>query len=188
MFAGCRCPRCSNSTLAVATIEGRKALGCPHCSGAFVGADLGLRLLAVLSPDVPPARVGIPSPPCPVCRKGMRRVVAAGQDVETCKVHGVWFDAGDLRQLVEAVAVALGKPIPAVVETLEAKQKSPPAATPEHNLSAPSGRRASEPSDLEIAGGIVGEAIDTVLEPVEAVADVVLFPFRVVGLLSELID
>ena len=100
MFAGCRCPRCADSVLVVRTLEDRKVLACKTCAGAFVGAELGLRLLAVLNPDVPPVRDGIPSPSCPVCRKDMRRVVAGPIEVETCKTHGVWFDAGDLPQLV----------------------------------------------------------------------------------------
>lgn len=187
VFAGCRCPRCADATLAVASIEGRKALGCPHCSGAFVGAELGLRLLAVLAPDVPPPRVGHHSPACPVCRKGMRRVVATKIEVETCKVHGVWFDAGDLRQLVHAVAEALGKPVPTIVEAQGAKPRPSQATPPELNHSAPSGRPRAAPSDIEVAIDVTAAAVDAVLSPVEAVADVVLFPFRVVGLLGELI-
>lgn len=188
MFAGCRCPRCSDATLTVSTVQGRKVQGCPHCSGAFVGAELGLRLLAVLAPDVPPPRVGIPSPACPVCRKDMRRVLAAEIEVETCTVHGVWFDAGDLHQLVHAVATALGKPVPSVVPSLEAKPQAPPRAPASAPATQGPPKRPYQPSDLEIAERVACDAISIVTDPIEAVADVVLFPFRVVGLLSELID
>lgn len=118
----------------------------------------------------------------------MRRVVVADRDVETCKVHGVWFDAGDLAPLVHAVALALGKPTPSAIEALDT---APQRARPEPaklNRSGELPRPQSEPSDLEIAASIAGAAIDTVYSPIEAAADVVLFPFRVVGLLSELVD
>ena len=189
MFAGCRCPRCSDATLTVAKVEGRKVLGCPHCCGAFVGAELGLRLLATLDPDVPPPRLDIPLPNCPVCRKGMRTVVAAGFDVETCKVHGVWFDAGDLTGLVTAVAEALGKEIPSALSALEAKRAAQGVQTTGVQALPQTQRRPpSERSDVEIALDIAGEAVNVVTAPFRAVADVVMFPFEVVGLLGELVD
>lgn len=118
----------------------------------------------------------------------MRRVLAAKIEVETCTVHGVWFDAGDLRELVHAVAAALGKPVPSVVPSLEAKPETPAAAPASSPVTQGPPKRPSEPSDLEIAARIASDAASIVIEPIEAVADVVLFPFRVVGLLSELID
>lgn len=96
MLAGCRCPRCSDATLAVATVEGREILECTDCEGTFVGARLGLRLLATLQADVLPTNPAAPSPACPVCRRNMRRVVAGAVESETCKAHGVWIDAGGL--------------------------------------------------------------------------------------------
>jgi len=118
----------------------------------------------------------------------MRRVVATKIEVETCKVHGVWFDAGDLRPLVHAVAEALGKPVPALIATLSPTPDRPQACVGELNQSAPSGRPVSEPSGLKVAADITGAALDALYSPIEAAAGVVLFPFRVVGLLSELVD
>lgn len=118
----------------------------------------------------------------------MRRVVASEIEVETCKVHGVWFDAGDLAPLVHAVALALGKPVPSVIATLDATVQHDKAKPAELNLSGGLPRPHAEPSDLEVAASIAGAAIDAVYSPIEAAADVVLFPFRVVGLLSELVD
>ena len=178
MFAGCRCPRCADSVLVVRTLEDRKVLACKTCAGAFVGAELGLRLLAVLNPDVPPVRDGIPSPSCPVCRKDMRRVVAGPIEVETCKTHGVWFDAGDLPQLVRAVAKALGKEVPSALEALE----RPPEATPNReqpSASAPPPRSRSRPVPRRTVASDVVEVADIVIAtPLETAAEIALFPFR----------
>ena len=177
MFAGCRCPRCLESVLVVREVEGRKVLACRTCAGAFVGAELGLRLLAILKPDVPPPRVGVPSPACPVCRQGMRRVVAEDIEVETCKAHGVWFDAGDLPALVRAVSSALGKTVPAALEALH---RSPPAtATP--SASPPSETVTTTELPSRRPGrerSIVEDVADVILSPVDVVTEVALFPFR----------
>jgi Zn-finger nucleic acid-binding protein len=44
--------------------------------------------------------------PCPVCHKLMNRVNFAhvsGVVLDVCRVHGVWFDGDELRQLVEFI-------------------------------------------------------------------------------------
>ncbi len=186
MFAGCRCPRCADSILVVREVEGRKVLACRTCAGAFVGAKLGLRLLAVLNPDVPPPRHGIPSPACPVCRTDLRRVLAADLEVETCKTHGVWFDAGDLPQLVRAVSKALGKEVPSALETLEETGQreaptSPPAVPPPTDAHAqpydPS--RKPDPVRQRTTADEILDVVDVVTSPLETAAEIALFPFRV---------
>lgn len=134
MYAGCRCPRCADAVLEGRTIEGCDVLACRRCGGAFVGAGVGLRLLAVLEPDVPPHDQEIPRSPCPVCRQSMKLVLAtkAHVDVDTCAKHGVWFDAGDLLPVMRAVAQALGKSVPTVAGSLEAHASTsrPPSDGP----------------------------------------------------------
>lgn len=183
MFAGCRCPRCADSVLVVRKVAGRKVLGCKGCCGAFLGAAFGLRLLAVLAPDVPPPRDGINSPACPVCRQPMRRVIASGIEVETCKTHGVWFDAGDLPTLVRAVAAVMGKPVPASLDALEVRTRPTEAATTSQPSSAPTQPRRPY---ARTTGERVLDAVDAVTSPVDRAVDVVLFPFEVVGILGDL--
>jgi len=86
-----------------------------------VDATLGLRLLAVLDPDVPPHDEQSVHPPCPVCRADMKRARPAkvSVDVDVCHRHGVWLDAADLALVLRAAAKALGKPVPSTIETLE---------------------------------------------------------------------
>ena len=121
MFAGCRCPREPDRVLQATKIDGRDVLGCRRCGGVFVDATLGLRLLAVLDPDVPPHDEDSTHPPCPVCRADMKRVRPAkvGVDVDVCHRHGVWLDASDLALVLRAAAKALGKPVPSAIETLD---------------------------------------------------------------------
>lgn len=193
MFAGCRCPRCSESVLVVREIEGRKLLACRTCAGAFVGAELGLRLLAILKPDVPPPRVGVPSPACPVCRQGMRRVVAAGFDVETCKAHGVWFDAGDLPPLVRAVSEALGKTVPAALETLQQQRPPDPTAPATAAPPTPSPITPGQPLPQHVPQRTMADDVtDALSVPLDTAAEIALFPFRAtlstLDIVCELID
>lgn len=164
--------------LVVRSLEDRKVLACKTCAGAFVGAELGLRLLAVLNPDVPPARDGIPSPSCPVCRTGMRRVVAGPIEVETCKTHGVWFDAGDLPQLVRAASKALGKEVPSALDALERPPRAAPAQ-PQPAAAAPTPPGRSQPAPQRTFASDVVDVVDiTVGTPMEVAAEIALFPFR----------
>lgn len=188
MFAGCRCPRCADSILVVRELEGRKLLACKTCAGVFVNAELGLRLLAVLDPDVPPVRDGIPSPACPVCRQGMRRVVAGPIEVEACKTHGVWFDAGDLPQLVRAASEALGKEVPSALDALE-RPSEPTSTEPQHATPTPAipqAQTTSRPVPHRTAAHDAVETADILLSPLETAAEVALFPFRATLLTLEL--
>lgn len=194
VFAGCRCPRCPDATLVKAEVDGRKVLACRHCAGAFVGADLGLRLLAILRPDVPPPRHNMPSPACPVCRQGMRRVLTPDTEVETCKTHGVWFDAGDLPNVVRAVATALGRPVPEALGQLQRQTTAPPPPSdpaPQQPATAPSPplpKRTLADDALDTADILMSAATT----PLQVAAEVALFPFRAtlatLELITEIVD
>ncbi|MEM9462043.1 MAG: zf-TFIIB domain-containing protein [Myxococcota bacterium] len=139
MFAGCRCPRCPETVLAATQREGCKMLACRRCGGALVSADVGLRLLAVLAPDVPPADLDQPRAPCPVCRKPMRLVLAttAKVNVDVCSMHGVWFDGDDLAAVLRAVAHSMGKPVPDALGRLEEHARGRPASPTTPTTSSP---------------------------------------------------
>ena len=172
MFAGCRCPRCSESVLVVREVEDRKALTCSVCGGAFLGTKTGLRLLAVLEAEVGSAGAR----GCPVCRRAMRTVAAAGVDVDVCKAHGVWCDAGELPALVGAVANAIGKPVARPVQAAASSVAAEGLGTdltPHHS--------ASEPSDVEVAKEWVGAGVDAVLSPITDL------PYVALSLLDDLL-
>ncbi len=109
MFAQCQCPRCASQTLTRAKLSAAEALGCEGCGGAFIAADFGLRLLAML--DAEPATTGHAAVPCCVCRTGMKGLRAKNFPVTAlaCTAHGVWLDKEDLFLLPRAVAKAKGK-------------------------------------------------------------------------------
>lgn len=122
MFAGCRCPHCPDArVLKSSKVEGKAVLSCRRCGGVFVGLELALRLLAVLQADVPPLEEDDPHTACPVCRAAMRRVLPSGVEAraEVCRRHGAWFQDTDLVLVTRAVAEVLGKPVPAVVASLD---------------------------------------------------------------------
>lgn len=197
MYAGCRCPRCGDALLEAAKREGCDLLACRRCGGGFVGAAVGLRLLAVLEPDVSPVREGAAASPCPVCRADMRVVLASAADVgvDVCARHGVWFDGDDLEAVARAAARMLGKPVPKAVEAFAEHARAPrsvhsgaPAETPSWSSEPTRGGRGAprrwqtfgDPgSPVEIAKDVgacvadpVGVAVDAVLLPVEITFDV----------------
>ena len=114
-----KCPRCRVDLKAV-SIGGVPVHECPDCSGLWLGADTFQRVstereaqAAVLvgaggtaepAHAAPEARVRYV--PCPECGKVMNRVNFArvsGVVVDVCKGHGTWFDADELRRVVEFI-------------------------------------------------------------------------------------
>lgn len=211
MFAGCRCPRCPEAVLVATKREGHELLACRHCGGAFVSANVGLRLMAVLKPDVPPAHAHGPRSPCPVCRKVMRLVLAsrAGVEVDVCATHGVWFDGDDLAAVLQAVAHALGKPVPRALDSLEQHARgrrespadpSPPAPPPPQasTREQPSPIRARRSPDVPVVPAApyqrdgldtALDAADLVLRPVGVAVEVAMIPVTLtVGVVEALVD
>jgi Zn-finger nucleic acid-binding protein len=93
---------------------------CRGCAGLWVGRDAVQRLIAErLRPDAL-LGTGLPRPrpepvavapvqygACPDCGKIMNRVNfgrTSGIIVDVCGTHGTWFDADELRRVVEFVA------------------------------------------------------------------------------------
>jgi Zn-finger nucleic acid-binding protein len=108
------CPRC-HTRLAAARV-GSVTLGeCGDCGGVWLDAESFERICrereqqaAVLAaPQRPPAKP-VPPPegylPCPTCHRLMNRLNFAhvsGVVVDVCRGHGTWFDAHELRRIVE---------------------------------------------------------------------------------------
>jgi len=115
------CPRC-RSTLARVAVGSTSLDECTGCGGLWLSppsfeaicaeresqaAVLGIALPVLAPPEGGP--VGAPPErywPCPDCQRLMNRFNFArtsGVLVDVCRGHGVWFDAGELRRIVEFI-------------------------------------------------------------------------------------
>ena len=111
------CPRCALA-LDERAVGDASVDECASCRGVFVARELLPRLLdsfdlgleaAMVFPRGEPTAVQ-PGPlyvACPICRRLMnRRLFATGAKVivDSCYDHGVWFDAAELRAIVDFAA------------------------------------------------------------------------------------
>lgn len=113
-----KCPRCGVNLLSVKV--GTANLGeCERCGGTWVDGRTFERLVAekdqqslVLAATLPGfgPKTGHAHLdrywPCPVCQRLMNRVNFAhisGVVLDACRTDGVWFDADELRQIVEFI-------------------------------------------------------------------------------------
>lgn len=93
---------------------------CEQCNGLWVETETLQRLIADRRKPSPMAGTGLPTPtstarikledvqyaPCPECHRLMNRVNFAhhsGIIVDVCAQHGTWFDADELRLVLEFV-------------------------------------------------------------------------------------
>lgn len=104
------CPRCRSTALRA---EG-PAFGCWRCGGVFLRGAAADSVRLALDPHAhaaaeryagsPFARVDLASAAaCPVCRATMRRFPAGPVDVDTCGLHGTWYDPGELCAVRDAL-------------------------------------------------------------------------------------
>ena len=106
------CPRCRH---ALEVAPGDDWHECPRCGGMFVPKEKLATLLtgAEVSGAVPDAAVAIARAsrppdeirylPCPLCHGSMNRINfgrVSGVIVDVCRVHGTWFDVGELTRVV----------------------------------------------------------------------------------------
>ena len=108
--------------------------------------------------------------------------MAGPVQAETCKAHGVWFDAGDLPRLLTAVAEALGKPVPETLTAVNPQPTSVPRApatagmwTPPSRLPRIDTRRQADPVPQRT---VAHDVVDAVMIPISDVASVVTWPVR----------
>jgi Zn-finger nucleic acid-binding protein len=107
------CPRCTHP-LEVSPAEDTRLHECPRCGGMFVPRALLAEILCNaelgggLRESAP--RLGLDEVryvPCPLCHSTMNRVNfgrVSGVIVDVCKMHGTWFDAGELTRVVAFAA------------------------------------------------------------------------------------
>ena len=133
---------------------------CPACSGLWVDNETVQRLIAERLKPAPLLGTGITVPPpvrvrlsavqyapCPQCRTLMNRqnfAHTSGVIVDVCSQHGTWFDADELRRVLEFVAagglenvhvhelaktqLASGDHTPAEMTTINLVKSIPPMA------------------------------------------------------------
>ncbi len=108
------CPRCQHP-LEIAPGVDPRLHECPRCGGMFVrreyltevlcNAELGggLRASGLRREAIDEVRYL----PCPLCHASMNRVNfgrVSGVIVDVCKMHGTWFDAGELTRVIAFAA------------------------------------------------------------------------------------
>lgn len=120
-LAALKCPRCKVEMSSI-SIGGEAMRECEHCSGLWLEVAAFERICtsreqqsavlggAALSPSAQPHANSISEKvryvPCPQCGQLMNRINFArcsGVIVDVCKGHGTWFDASELREIVEFI-------------------------------------------------------------------------------------
>lgn len=108
------CPRCARPLEGPGSVD--EHAECARCGGLFVTrATLEAILAAAEIGGALPDEERRPTRPldevrylsCPSCRKTMNRTNfgrVSGVIVDVCKMHGTWFDAGELTRVVEFVS------------------------------------------------------------------------------------
>jgi Zn-finger nucleic acid-binding protein len=114
------CPRC-RSALDVTPGDDRRTHECARCGGLFVARDALAEILSAAEiggaveayGGTMPAAGRVPGIDevrylaCPLCHSSMNRVnfgKVSGVIVDVCKLHGTWFDAGELTRVVAFAA------------------------------------------------------------------------------------
>ncbi len=115
-----RCPQGALASLACRQLGTTSLLECPHCGGTWLDAHTVLSLVsehdrqAALATALPGLAAAAGTPhraaegevrylKCPECARLMNRENfgrRSGVVVDTCRAHGVWFDAGELGEVV----------------------------------------------------------------------------------------
>jgi Zn-finger nucleic acid-binding protein len=115
-----RCPEDGNC-LALATAEGHAGYRCPKCTGLWLPAALLESMARAYRYDIAPLHAKLATLargervlPCPEGHR-LSRLEYRTLELDWCAdCHGIWFDAGELRRLIdlhpdEAMADAVSK-------------------------------------------------------------------------------
>lgn len=110
------CPRC-DVPMRARKIGDFSVIGCEKCSGMFVPHETFEMMQENSQRVIFPTettRKGTIEPEaqvryvrCPVCRNMMNRsnfAKMSGVIIDTCKGHGVWFDAGEIEKIMDFIA------------------------------------------------------------------------------------
>lgn len=115
VIKGGPCPRCGGA-LAARRYADLRVAECDGCGGLLLGPEMLARLITakeqntglhLVVPRRAPAReTTVRYLTCPGCGTSMNRQAfgrVSGVIVDVCKVHGVWFDAGELGEVITFV-------------------------------------------------------------------------------------
>jgi Zn-finger nucleic acid-binding protein len=120
------CPRCrvvhraagrsDAPPLFAGSVGGMTLHGCAACAGVFLGPACARRLAEAQPPEVVAhasrASAGARyqpdlAPPlaCPACQQTMHRThaISAQVEIDSCKLHGTWYDRGELERVAQAI-------------------------------------------------------------------------------------
>lgn len=115
--AGGKCPRCCTTSLAARVYAELDVDECDKCGGLFIEEAMLNRLIDTRENARNALHLALPKRDrrrepevrylqCPACEKHMNRQVfgkVSGVIVDTCKLHGIWFDPGELGDVIEFV-------------------------------------------------------------------------------------
>lgn len=111
------CPHCG-CTLSAGRAASTTVHGCASCGGVWLDNMASQKLVSAVDPsvlslaDAASRMASMPFPPhearprCPVCRGDLQpvRVEAVGVALDTCNIHGTWFDRGELQAVARSFA------------------------------------------------------------------------------------
>lgn len=111
------CPHCG-CTLSAGRAASTTVHGCASCGGVWLDNMASQKLVSAVDPsvlslaDAASRMASMPFPPhearprCPVCRGDLQpvRLEAVGVALDTCNLHGTWFDRGELQAVARSFA------------------------------------------------------------------------------------
>ncbi|MEO8701274.1 MAG: zf-TFIIB domain-containing protein [Kofleriaceae bacterium] len=109
-------PRCSACACALDQYGERSKYRCPQCAGVMLAPDeqpveLGT-VGETLADDLDTARLSDTARGCPACGGTMNQLKIDGVVIERCPIdRTLWFDAGELGQLKEAIVKYAESPL-----------------------------------------------------------------------------
>lgn len=112
-----RCPRCADALSLVAAGDA-PVLACAACGGVWMDGPTAHRFAEALHGEHPAVQAARSAAEaslydltqlddllcCPVCEGALRRFTheASGVELDTCGVHGIWFDRHELERAVQS--------------------------------------------------------------------------------------
>ncbi len=111
------CPTC-RVDLVEAEVAERPARLCERCRGLLIEPSVVRALFHQVSkeagreramPELMEHEFGDPPRPCAVCGEPMRREFFDWLQLDECEEHGIWFDAGELDELLEYAREQVGR-------------------------------------------------------------------------------
>jgi Zn-finger nucleic acid-binding protein len=178
------CPACGRKHKMTSRVLGRSAvsvLECPRCAGLWLSGE-GFDLVrerareaaeidlpasgTARKRNTPDGRGGAIYRRCPDCQEFMNRTNyghRSGVIIDTCKKHGLWFDARELEEILRWIRKGgESRAQKRAAEAERQKERSRRISFDRETRAAGSGAFSapSEPSGLDLFGGILGALFD----------------------------